>query len=54
MMGDPPSSWLSQLTLKLLPLLWKRASTLGVLGSPAGEKTRKQDWLAGMGGGGGF
>lgn len=44
-MGDPPSSCLIQLTLKLLPLLWKRASSLGVLGSPTRERTRKNGWL---------
>lgn len=44
-MGDPPSSCLIQLTLKLLPLLWKRASSLGLLGSPARENTRKYGWL---------
>lgn len=36
-MGEPPSSCLIQLTLKLFPLLWNLASSLGALGSPGRE-----------------
>lgn len=44
-MGNPPSSCLIQLTLKLLPLLWNLASSLGALGSPTHEKNNEK-WLA--------